>query len=363
MKKLVLLLLMLILVVPVYAYDVTDGMYYDSEEVSGMFVTKERAGNITSITPSVLKRKSDNTYVYCIQSFMAINMNVSYEGYYELNDKFSISEYDAERIRLLAYFGYNYPGHEAIKWYGVTQYLIWKTADKDMDIYFTDAKFGKRIDAYQKEIEEIEKLILDYYALLKIDKIRFIFHSLEELEELRNSNIFLSDIVFADHQVIKIPKNTKVKEREIFFFHQASQDFYVAGPIDIDGISLEMEMRREIKIIKWYGDGKYEKEEGAEFEIYQEDKLVATIVTDANGEVTISLPYGSYRVVQIKGISGYRFVEPFELLIGTFRSSDTFELFDEPEKFKVPSTGINESIEAWFMYPISWLFMRREYVN
>lgn len=349
MKKLFLLLLLFIGTIPVYAYDITDRMYYDSEEVSGMFVTKEREGNISSITPSVLKRRSDGAYVYCIQSFMAIDMNANYEGYYELNEKFSISAEDAERIKMVAYFGYNYPGHEHIKWYGVTQYLIWKTADKDMDIYFTDAKFGKRIDAYQEEIAEIEQLISDYYALLELDQKKFVLYNFDELEELRNSNIFLWNLAFADKQIIEVPKNTKVKEREIFFYSQFSQDFYVVGPLDINDISLEMEMRREIAIKKWYGDGKYEEEEGAVFEIYQEDILVATITTDSNGLATIALPYGSYRVIQTKGISGYNFVEPFDFVVGLFRSSDMFELYDEAEVFEVPSTGKNIT---WFIYPI-----------
>ena len=68
-----------------------------------------------------------------------------------------------------------YPGHEEDKWYGITQYLIWNTVDKDANIYFSDERYGVKVERYTEEINEIEKLIIDYKKLQTYDNKTYQF--------------------------------------------------------------------------------------------------------------------------------------------------------------------------------------------
>ena len=65
-------------------------------------------------------------------------------------------------MNLIAHYGYGYPNHTDLKWYGVTQYLIWNELGLD-DLYFTDSYYGNRITAYTNEIDEMNSLINNHY--------------------------------------------------------------------------------------------------------------------------------------------------------------------------------------------------------
>ena len=137
MRKIILLLILLFGILEVNAYDISSEFYYDEEKVTGMWITREKDSVIMSGLPFFLKRKGDDAIVYCLEPFSLIKQEEGYKGYYNKNSYFNITDEQLEKIRLIAYFGYMYPGHESDTWYGVTQYLIWKVAEPNADIYFT----------------------------------------------------------------------------------------------------------------------------------------------------------------------------------------------------------------------------------
>lgn len=340
MKKIILLLLSFFIMENVRAYDLIESFYYNDEKVENMWITKVKGDVIASGVPFILKRVSDNAYVYCLQPFVLLKTEENYHGYYDIVDKFSLTEKQIERIRLLSHFGYQYLNHTDIKWYGITQYLIWKTIDEEADIYFTDTRYGNRIEIYQSEIAEIENLIDEYLELLVYNNQKMIFTDLEEFSKWKDSNIFLKDINISSNQNIEISINSTNK-KEIFFYHESGQNVYLQRSLSISNISLEIEFVKEIIIRKWYGSGKYDFEEGATFEIYKDNKLVDTIVTDKYGIAHIILPYGNYNIIQTSGIEGYKFVDPFEINIGINRLNEVIELYDEAEVIEVPDTSKN----------------------
>ena len=150
--------MLMLITVPVFAAG-NNSFYYDDEKVSDMWITKINDEKTTSANPYILKRVSDNSYVYCLEAFVLMQNGVPYT---EISDyaKYGLSKSDIDKINLLIYYGYGYAGHTSKKWYGVTQYLIWKITDKDAKIYFTEEKNGsKNSNLYVKEIKEIESLI------------------------------------------------------------------------------------------------------------------------------------------------------------------------------------------------------------
>ncbi|MGN1165765.1 MAG: SpaA isopeptide-forming pilin-related protein [Lachnospiraceae bacterium] len=85
-----------------------------------------------------------------------------------------------------------------------------------------------------------------------------------------------------------------------------------------------------IKIIKTYSGDKL-PEENAEFELYNsKGVLVDTIVTDISGVgESKELPYGTYRIHQVKGIKGYTFMADQNIVIDGSQEIYTIEENDD----------------------------------
>lgn len=96
-------------------------------------------------------------------SFYSIELNnKDYSFYYDDYDYYgSMNDLNTElknKIGLITYFGYGYQNRTDIKWYIVTQYMIWEELIKEEngEIYFVDIDDNK-IDLYQKEMQTIIK--------------------------------------------------------------------------------------------------------------------------------------------------------------------------------------------------------------
>ncbi len=86
--------------------------------------------------------------------------------------------------------------------------------------------------------------------------------------------------------------------------------------IDLDLKDEVIKGRIIIKKTKGGSKEKYIPEENAVFEIYDiNNKLVDTITTDKEGLAYLTLPYGKYKVKQIKGADGYVISDDYEINI------------------------------------------------
>lgn len=337
MKKLLLLLFIFLFGISnAYAYDVSSSFYYDDDKVVGMWITREKESIVMSGLPFFLKRKGDDKVVYCLEPFVMLKQEEGYEGYYQLNSYFNLDEEKLERIRLLSYFGYMYPGHEEDIWYGVTQYLIWKTVDEEANIYFVDVRYGDKIDAYIEEIKEIETLISDYKKLLEHNDQVYRFNNMDEYLKFKDSNLFLRDIEITNN-FISIPFNNNVSNQEIFYYHKDGQNLYLPGVSFSNEINIEIIFTKNVMIKKWYGSGKYKEEEGAFFEICEVEGKCYNVETDEKGEANIELDYGEYTIKQLKGKKGYRFIEETYFEVND-NSSNILELYNEAIVIEVPDT-------------------------
>ncbi len=441
MKKLLFIFLFLFLFESVSAKEDVQ-FYYGTDKVESMWITRVKGDIVKSSNPYILRRKNDNSYVYCLQPIVLLNQEEDYTAYYTNHKVFNISDEDWERISNLAYFGYFYPGHEDKKWYGITQYLIWKTVAKDMDIYFSDGKNGKKINAYQKEIEEIESLIQNYQSLKNLNHKKLSFKNVEEWNNWKSGNIILKNAIMPlnDTYAFELPENAVTFGVDTFYYHKSGQNVYHPGRllhmnlsfdveflkgkinlkkknkedtfisndnclkgasygiykdgilietietdeegnatsslleygtytikeikaspgyeiddtvytvfIDAEDISLEVyeeQKMNKLKIEKWYGSGKYKLESDAIFEIYQGDDLILTVKTDTLGIAEFSLPYGRYRLHQVKGKEGYQNIQDLDFTV-TDNSLNHLKLYNEEIIVDVPDTGL--------LTPFSWV--------
>ena len=110
--KIILGLLITLIVIPigkVNAASYSDVILENSQWVSGEYISKKKGNSINYQQMTVLKRKSDMSYVYCIQPGTHIitgNVYTGYDSDYVAISK--MSEADWNRISLLAYYGYGY---------------------------------------------------------------------------------------------------------------------------------------------------------------------------------------------------------------------------------------------------------------
>ncbi len=76
-------------------------------------------------------------------------------------------------------------------------------------------------------------------------------------------------------------------------------------------------IQNQFQFYKFYGvedTGIIHAEANAQFQILNKSgKIVSTIVTDANGYATVTLPYGVYTVKQVSGMSGYQWITPITI--------------------------------------------------
>lgn len=115
-----------------------------------------------------LTRKSDGAFVYCVQPFVTINTNSTYNVTTEdMQDVANITYDNWKIIEKIAYYGYGFNengvDHSADKWYPATQMLIWKYANPNIESYFTATIGGKRDDSIlASEMNEIMDLVNRY---------------------------------------------------------------------------------------------------------------------------------------------------------------------------------------------------------
>ena len=108
---------------------------------------------------------STHEAVYCIEPEIFFNPNETYQE----TTTSHLTTSEEERIRLLAYYGYNYENHTDKKWYAITQFLIWQTSYPEGKYYFTDTLNGNKIEQFTNEINEIENLISNHYQKPSFD--------------------------------------------------------------------------------------------------------------------------------------------------------------------------------------------------
>lgn len=313
MKKLLLLCyLFLFFVEPVLANDELQ-FYFTSESVSDMWITRVTKDITMSDHPYILRRKSDKSYVYCLEPVVMLNQTDDYKAYFENENVLNLTDDQWKRISELAYFGYQYPGHEDKKWYGITQFLIWKTVAPDMTMYFAAKKNGKKVSTYDKEIAELESYLKNYHELEKLDKEKLTFRNQEEWQNYLKDNPFLQVLkrTRASSYHFELPKNGIAFGADIVYYHKNGQNVYHPGELKPLGITLEVEfLKGRIHLQKKNEENvflsKQNSLKGAQYGIYKDGILLETLITDEEGRATSNpLEYGYYTVKELKAPNGY----------------------------------------------------------
>lgn len=340
MKRVIILLTLLSifigLKIDVYATTYTD-KFIISDVIDGIYYAKVKNG-ITEYRKAKFKRRiSDNKIVYCIEPFVGLKENTSYKGYdYNYESILKMSKEDWQRISLLAYYGYGYPGHTDSKWYPITQILIWQTIDKEATFYYTKTYKGERTVKFTSEINELEKLVKNHFIKPSFDGDTYNMSISSTLTITDENNILSNYEVIDNTNLVKIENNklivnTTEEESEINITLQKKDKLYNALPIvyvsntyqNVLSVGSYEPVYSNLKITVASGNIKITKKDadtlsiipqgeasliGTTYELYDENNIYIDkiVIGDDNTGTLNKVKYGNYKLIEkISGV-GYQ---------------------------------------------------------
>lgn len=396
MKKIIFIFLILFMSILTIKADDT---FYLGEKVPNMYVESIKGNDIHNGAPFLLHR-SDGALVYCINPFKMMSTNDTYKSYTYNDSIFNLTDEELNKLNIISYYGYGYKNHTDIKWFGITQYMMWKSLDFD-DVYFTDVYYGKRVEKYEAEVSELENLINNYYKLPSFSNKKYEYdpnnsyvltdtNNMLSNYQIKSSNI---EATISDNKLIintkgsgtyKITfvRKSPISRNYVLYNLDGAQALIYPGKINDITFNISIEVNSgSITIHKYDSENKNRLEaslSNAIFGIYKNNALVSKITTNDKGSVSINnLALGSYTVKELNPSKGYNKDTNFynvtisktnkdvvinsyskviegNLIINKYYGSDNdykldenaiFEVYSNNKLIKTLSGKINEKIE------------------
>ena len=291
-------------------------LFHLGERVPDVAIYMDRINKQVYYQPKTIYRNSTNELVYCIQPGVVL-ANGEYESFYEYNGIFNITEEQFNKIKLIAYYGYNYKDHTDIKWYAITQYLIWMEIKPDnWTMYFSNANHERLDNLYLDEINEIKNLVNNHdsnlglkagYVLNNRKEITIIaFDELEDYKtsygDIINNKLVINNLNYGKND---IKLSLKQQNPVIFYFNNDGQNVFKRGDV----------FKKEIDLYIYVNAGKAKIEEcnedtfskdfiGGTYEVLNEDNAVLSEITCESEEcITDYLPIGFHKI-RVKSLPG-----------------------------------------------------------
>ena len=230
-----------------------------SQWIKGDYILKVKGSTRKYQQMTVITRNSDGQFVYCIEPGTPVAQGAIYPGQdFDQSYVANMTTEQWRRISLLAYYGYGYGDHTDIKWYTVTQFLIWQTVPHGYDIYFTDTLNGNRITKYTDEMNELNRLVEEHYKApsftssniemnigddLELNDTNGVLHNFEVASEtgvnatIENNTLKITATNVGDGSVTITKRDKNYSHPAIVYFHPSGQDLMMRGsydPVDVN---------------------------------------------------------------------------------------------------------------------------------
>ena len=310
--------------------------FYEGEWISDIYINKVMNNGYKKYQQAqIIRRKSDNQFAYCLEPFVKLKSNASYnEVSKNYQNSFYASVKQWHRVNLLAYYGYMYDGHEDPKWYAITQVLIWKIFYPDYDIYFTDTLNGKKkVDAYQEEIAELERLIVSHDKNISFlnDNINLNINDRISLTDtngllkdfsltnstipahLNNNILTIEGAMIGEQTISLVKKDNKYTSVPLLYIDDNSQNILMSGSFEPINIDMKVQVNGyALKVQKVDMDTRQPiKKAGLQFKIKnlntgqfienpdnQKDKYIFETNNEGYFKTSNILTYGKYEITE-----------------------------------------------------------------
>jgi len=269
---------------------------------------------------------------YCVEPGVHITTNI-YED--SVISNLSLSDDVLEKIKLIGYYGYEYPNHNTEKYHMATQALIWEVSRNIRVEYYSEKNgMGDYIDI-SLEKQEIMNLVNNHYVLPNFETLTLSInqeemfvdnnHVLEQFTIINNNsnldiykdknNLYVKSNIVGDYE-ITLKKEKYDNQKTILYIGndgisqklmklRIDNEFEYKINIHIDGGKLFLHKLNDDT--KSYNNFGLTKLENAIYGIYDSaDNLVETITTNELGEaVSNYLSFKTYYLKEIKPSYGY----------------------------------------------------------
>ena len=317
-KKVWLLVFMFMLVIDVKALSFKGG-----DVIKNVFVLKVKENGEKEYKKGQFIIDSEGDYVYCLEPFVKVNNNSSYNKYTNNFAKYlGLSDELWEKINLISYYGYQYKddthNHMDPKWYYITQMLIWQNVSTKARFYFTDTFKGNvNSTLFANEIKEIYNLVNNHYKIPEFDvPDTYIGDTLSIIDRngvLKNfagsKNVKINGNILAI-EISDLSNKFTLKKgtnNKAFIFVSSDSQNVLKGKMDVPVIAnydiKGLELKCNIKIKK-YGeviDGDKISLEGVIFALFDENKnYIKEATTDKDGKAIFeNLKKGKYFIKEV----------------------------------------------------------------
>ncbi len=310
--------------------------FYEAEYIDNIYMVRYDKNTKTKYYQKArtYRRTSDGRLAYCLQPFKVFNPS---DNTYETVDTLpEISSETLEKLRDIIGFGYGYSSHGYdMKWYAVTQLMIWQTVEPDCEFYFTDTLNGNKINIYDDEIARINELITNSYKVPSFHNQTF-YGIVNKPITIEDTNNVLYNFVIRPNDILvdgntitvtkdapgcyetELSRNYKYTTPVLFYYNPNSQHLAVTGSPYNKSTKVTFcfnELKLNIK--------KIDKDTGTTdsigeaslkdtiFTLYNKNmEKITDISLDENMEASLSsndidLDYGTYYLKETKTGTGY----------------------------------------------------------
>ncbi len=360
MKKIIFFLAGAISIILPFTVKAESAQFYEGEYINNIWMNRVDKGTTYYQKARTYRQKGTEKYAYCIEPFTTFKESSQYTSTIQPNN---LTKEQRERIALIVHFGYNYKSHTDMKWYAISQMMIWKTVAPSNDFYFTDSLNGKRINIYQDEMNYIEILMKEYKTEPSFSNETYNIVAGEELSiwdangvinnyttknenaTIEKNKLILKNLPIGEHEIIVTRKEVAHRTPLVFYQANNTQNLVTLGDIEEKNVKIKVNVKEtEININKLDKDTKTTTTNGeailsgAKYQILDKDKKELQIVDidETNHQVIKNLPYGKYYIKEIKAGTGYTLDNKiYEFEITKDNPRITLNLYNEVIKTKL----------------------------
>ena len=139
--------------------------FYLDEAIPGIYTMMDTTTKLAANYVKPVRKVETGEYVYCVSPGVAINPDGNYTKITQNQwNKLNITKEKYQKMQIISYYGYMYKNHTDLKWYAITQYLIWQEVlPEGWSVYFTETLRGPKSTMFDSMIEELQTLVDNYY--------------------------------------------------------------------------------------------------------------------------------------------------------------------------------------------------------
>lgn len=276
----------------------------------------------------------DGKNAYCIEPGVVPGTNQYVASGWENS---SLDDDVKKDITLYAYYGYDYPGHQTLKYRAATQALIWERVQGNNThvTFSTETKGGGEKVDVTAEKNAILTLVRNHQSvpafsesqnrILLGKSIELTDHNFN-LEDFEVVNSFGAKVIISSEKIVITPQNVgtiKIQFRKKSCYQSQFVIYHADKYQDLISSGISYPVSFNVEVITEGGKVAIEKLDaetmtnnaqgdaslkGAVYGIYnQENYLITTLTTNEFGqaETSATLPFGQYYLQEIKASPGY----------------------------------------------------------